>query len=993
MSRIRQPKTDGRTYMYFKLENGLRVVVGSDPDKSSPAAVALAVLAGSIHEPKQIPGLAHFCEHMLLHGTVQPFGDTNFAEYVKQGGRHNAVTTVLQTCYAFEVQSEKLEGALSRFSRFFNCPIFSRAHHHQELQAIDAEHSMNVPNDFRRQWAILLLDANPQHPYHWTSGCSKSLSSCDLHEALARFHGACYTADRMSLAVLGPQPTMELAAWVRKFFASVKASSRPVKPSTLLGDELAQGGPPFLKEDFCGQLFIVPVKDLHQCKLSWLLPWQVAQWKSKPTAYASYLIGQEGPGSLLAALVSAGLSHNISVSCFDYHGCASTFELVIDMVDMSHDAIMRAGELAFAYISMLCSLDVSKEILDEHSQLQELSFHYQYDSAPYDFVQDIACNLHYYPSEEVLAADHLIYEQDMFASKTILQLLKVHSARLCLVSKSFEDMCISTEPWYGGRFLKSDSIESSWKARWINVEAGEWKSLAEKYGLQLQMRNSFIPSDFSMRRVATHPTPIELAYAEDWCRAWLKQSNGMNQPKAAASFCFYSGQMLAAKQIALAHMLCKAVQQKLRAEACHARKAGAMYKLEVVHGGILLQLLGFRDTLGKLASLVARSLFAELETSSWKSLKEQQERWLKNASKGPAYNQALNALEELLLQRPGNEELLQATSGLEERDLKQLPLKLGGSCLLEGLMTGNLHGSEALQLLNGLLDPLRQLREAPGPGPGRVPARAELLLPRGAPLTVLLMDSQNAEDANSCAVESLCNVATSTPENEAMAAVLMAIWKSMFFNELRTRQQLGYVVSSFMRARVTHISLVFLVQTERAPEVALRSIDKFLDHAFEHVLSELTEREFRGHCESLALQLEEAPRNLWEALSQDWVPIEERTFEFTGRKRQAEYLRSCTLPRIRAFVRDEVQSSPRLAVLLRSCKVAWHRVQWSGHARFVTKWEAASYKAELVPSSGNTWFGKAPVPAGNGTLPKAETGASSSPNDFDIEEDEECRVQ
>lgn len=291
-----------------------------------------------------------------------------------------------------------------------------------------------------------------------------------------------------------------------------------------------------------------------------------------------------------------------------------------------------------------------------------------------------------------------------------------------------------------------------------------------------------------------------------------------------------------------------------------------------------------------------------------------QERWLKNASKGPAYNQAvrvcrhlagyteqkgtaaflgvtleslrnpkwqvvftrlkfccriclrklleaLNALEELLLQRPGNEELLQArlvrsvnivfwvscceaTSGSEERDLKQLPLKLGGSCLLEGLMTGNLHGSEALQLLNGLLDPLRQLREAPGPGPGRVPARAELLLPRGAPLTVLLMDSQNAEDANSCAVESLCNVATSTPENEAMAAVLMAIWKSMFFNELRTRQQLGYVVSSFMRARVTHISLVFLVQTERAPEVALRSIDKFLDHAFEHVLSELTEREW-----------------------------------------------------------------------------------------------------------------------------------------------------
>ena len=43
---------------------------------------------------------------------------------------------------------------------------------------------------------------------------------------------------------------------------------------------------------------------------------------------------------------------------------------------------------------------------------------------------------------------------------------------------------------------------------------------------------------------------------------------------------------------------------------------------------------------------------------------------------------------------------------------------------------------------------------------------------------------------------------------------------------------------------------------------------------------------FHEHCESLALQLEEPPQNIWEALSQDWLFIQERSFAFRSRKQQ-----------------------------------------------------------------------------------------------------------
>ena len=57
MPNIRKPECDSRTYSAFELPNGLRVIVASDPDKSVAAAAALCVLAGSLHEPKEIPGL------------------------------------------------------------------------------------------------------------------------------------------------------------------------------------------------------------------------------------------------------------------------------------------------------------------------------------------------------------------------------------------------------------------------------------------------------------------------------------------------------------------------------------------------------------------------------------------------------------------------------------------------------------------------------------------------------------------------------------------------------------------------------------------------------------------------------------------------------------------------------------------------------------------------------------------------------------------------
>lgn len=58
-------ETDKRSYRSFRLKNGIKAIVIHEPGMDKSAA-ALAVNVGRLHEPKEIPGLAHFCEVSLV---------------------------------------------------------------------------------------------------------------------------------------------------------------------------------------------------------------------------------------------------------------------------------------------------------------------------------------------------------------------------------------------------------------------------------------------------------------------------------------------------------------------------------------------------------------------------------------------------------------------------------------------------------------------------------------------------------------------------------------------------------------------------------------------------------------------------------------------------------------------------------------------------------------------------------------------------------------
>jgi len=65
-------------------------------------------------------------------------------------------------------------------------------------------------------------------------------------------------------------------------------------------------GMPFTKTSLNKVYYMAPVKDMHALSVTWQVPSQLENWKSKPGDYLSHLIGHEAQGSLLAALKSKG---------------------------------------------------------------------------------------------------------------------------------------------------------------------------------------------------------------------------------------------------------------------------------------------------------------------------------------------------------------------------------------------------------------------------------------------------------------------------------------------------------------------------------------------------------------------------------------------------------------------------------------------------------------------------------------------------------------
>ncbi len=136
---IRKSEKDTRQYQAIRLDNDMVVLLVSDP-QAVKSLSALVVPVGSLQDPADHQGLAHFLEHMTLMGSQKYPQPDSLAEFLKlHGGSHNASTAPYRTAFYLEVENDALDGAVDRPADAIAAPLLDKKYADRERNAVNAE--------------------------------------------------------------------------------------------------------------------------------------------------------------------------------------------------------------------------------------------------------------------------------------------------------------------------------------------------------------------------------------------------------------------------------------------------------------------------------------------------------------------------------------------------------------------------------------------------------------------------------------------------------------------------------------------------------------------------------------------------------------------------------------------------------------------------------------------------------------------------------------
>jgi insulysin len=190
---------------------------------TTQAAACLWIASGNLNDPPEAQGLAHFCEHMLFLGTEKYPEEYTYSSFIQtHGGSKNAATGENYTYYYFSIQNEFFNRALDIFSEFFKHPLFTQTATEREMNAVDNEFKKNLSNEARQGGQLLnMLSVDGSPVNHFGTGNLNTLNKPNIRELLLDYYERNYSANLMSVCLVGNYPLDELEHMANAQFSQI----------------------------------------------------------------------------------------------------------------------------------------------------------------------------------------------------------------------------------------------------------------------------------------------------------------------------------------------------------------------------------------------------------------------------------------------------------------------------------------------------------------------------------------------------------------------------------------------------------------------------------------------------------------------------------------------------------------------------------------------------------------------------------------------------
>ncbi|KAN0077100.1 Metalloenzyme, LuxS/M16 peptidase-like protein [Tylopilus felleus] len=995
---IEKSLSDQRHYRMIRLENGLTAMVVHDP-KTENAAASLDVAVGHLSDPDDMPGLAHFCEHLLFMGTQQFPKENEYSEYLsKNNGASNAYTSSSNTNYHFRVSPIALSGAIERFAGFFHSPLFAPSCTNRELNAVDSEHKNNHQADGWRIFQLKKTLAKKGHPWSkFGTGNHDTLSAAgremkakakplgngyekkqintpvlspissrvpsptpssgsseaepdggtvgrETRRRLIEWWGEEYCASRMNVCVIGRESLDELSDMVSRHFSPVLKRREGQLP--IINDH------PFGPNEMGTLVRVQTVMDFYTVELSFPLAWEPPLWKYKPGHFLSHILGHEGPGSLHSYLRGKGWITSLNATPQTLGRGFAIFKIYTTLTKEGFDNYRSVVLSTFKHLSLLRSSDIPPWYQSEVATIFRTQFEFAEKCEAEAYAIFIAEGMSWpVPTEKALSASELVSEwEDETGLREVRDALKdiqIDKGRVMLMAKREEHERVSgelqwqSEKWYGTGY----TVE-----RWDSEFVAQAQGPNDIQQLRLPSRNQFIPTNLDVEKheVTEPQRRPRLIHETHISQVWHKKDDQFWLPKASVSIQIRSPIVNDARAFVLTRLFSDLVNDSLTEYTYDADLAGLAYYLGALSIGVEMSLSGYND---KLPDLTRRIIEAvrnlQVRQDRLEVMKEKLKRQWENFFMSQSYQLSDHYALNILTHNPWTvEERLREVSGITVEEVESHSIRLLANVNIRMLALGNLYKDHVIALSKDVEDILRSKPSS------SIPANLSLILPEGCNYA-WASQVANPNEANEALTYYLHLGQLTDPRQRVVGFLLVEIMSEPAFDALRTKEQLGYVVSCsrWDLPGDSHFGLRIVVQSERSSAYLEGRVEAFLD-SMDEKIREMRSGEFQDFKNGLQQSWKEPPEDLAEEVSRYWPHIHSGYLDFLRDYEDANLIEKVEKQEVLDLFRERVhpraEKRAKLSVHLKSQKPQAPRVSNEAMKAFEARLQEANIIVDVA---------------------------------------------
>ncbi|KAF8525658.1 Metalloenzyme, LuxS/M16 peptidase-like protein, partial [Gautieria morchelliformis] len=917
---ITQGETDHRQLRLIRLQNEMQVLLVHDVN-SSAAAVGLCLSVGSLHDPLDRPGLAHFCEHMVCEGEEYINSDKYPTGRI---GSDRAETVFRETNYESTIDHVGLEDKIQRFASFLSHPVFLKNVIFKQVLCVQSEFQNYLQDDERRISDLdkyLTKKGDPWSAFtigNWeTLTAAGKVPPCPekiddsaewidtLRSKIQEWYSKYYCGNRMHLVIIGSHPIDELTSMATKYFSPVTAGTVGPQPSAITFDS------PWSADEEGTVVLVKTVKELREIEVRWIMPSQTLLYRVKPLNYLTRFLHHQGEGSLYRILHDRGWIDGLSASrCegdrergFETYHVAFTvtesgwhaWEAVVaalhKYISLVRDSIIKDPEFACAVQQELCSLS-------------ELHFRFRATLNPAAEANLLSNNLaRRIPPADLIRGPYVTEAWDAPLVSATLAMLTPCKARVtlkgreCLKDVELRGTCVAIDgaawsqtPWFNTEHIVLRYAGSNWPTYSSDDATAE--------GLHLSGPNPYVPKDFTVvggKKDGVEPILAPRKIVEtSLATLWYKLDDRFGESKASVTFDISSDLEDTPRGELFDLILAKLLSDHISEDVGNAAQCYLKCSFYCQSGGLFVTISGFSDKIPVLLEVVINKVVNfVVSPDSLHLAQDYVRRKLQNGFLGSPVDLAEGTLT-YLLEEDATESATDKLGEMDAVNVSAIQERLSNivkQVYILGLVHGNLTEQSARDMLQLVQEILRCGN--PSPTASEAISTRNYFLPEGCNF-VYDAPVNNKADENS-GLAWLCQIGekTSAPLRARLILFVM-IGRASIHDQLQLAEALGYTFK--IKAHVGSATIAFRVSIQSSTHSPAYLEQRLEACLIEHVrqrLLDIQEDEFERAIKlPNARGLRRQPANVREEANMFWKCISAKDNKFNHDELVAQSIES-----------------------------------------------------------------------------------------------------